>query len=172
MYTVRMKQEATSGFIGFSSPGDFLNSLIGTKTWFVNTCIAFMAGLTSFITDYIWDDPKAILTLWSLMIADWITGIAKGVVTKRFVSFKIWRMPLYFVATAYILHISWNMAKGNVVYTWLPGLVIGGFYSVYFVSLLENLGAIGLLPKPIVRLLKAKFGLKKLFDNDDKEETN
>jgi phage-related holin len=167
-----MEKEATSGFIGFSCPGDFLNSFIGFKTWMFNSCIAFSAALTSFVTSYIWDDPKAIFTLWSLMLTDWITGIAKAIVNKRFVSFKIWRMPLYFVATAYILHISWNMAKGNVVYTWLPGLVIGVFYSVYFVSLLENFGAIGMLPKPIVKLLKAKFGLRKLFDNDDKHESN
>jgi phage-related holin len=167
-----MKKEATSGFIGFASPGDFFDSLIGTKTWMLNASVAFVAGLTSFVTQYIWNDPAAVFTLWSLMGADWITGITKGIVTKRFVSFKIWRMPLYFVATAYILHISWNMAKGNIVYTWLPGLVIGGFYSVYFVSLLENLGAIGMLPKPLVRLLKSKFGLKKLFDKDEKDELN
>lgn len=172
MHTVKMKQEATSGFIGFSSPGDFVNSLIGTKSWFFNSCIAFSAALTSFVTNYIWDDPKAVFTLWSLMLTDWATGIAKGIVTKRFVSFKIWRMPLYFVATAYILHISWQMAKGNIVYTWLPGLVIGGFYSVYFVSLLENLGAIGLLPPSLVKALKSRFGLKKLFDNDEKNESN
>jgi len=167
-----MEKEATSGFIGFTSPGDFFDSLVGTKSWMINSLVAICAGLTSFITHYIWNDPAAVFTLWSLMLADWITGITKGIVTKRFVSFKIWRMPLYFVATAYILHISWNMAKGNIVYTWLPGLVIGGFYSVYFVSLLENLGAIGMLPKPLVRLLKSKFGLKKLFDKDEKDELN
>lgn len=165
-----MKEEATSGFIGFSSPGDFLDSLVGTKSWMINAFAAFIASMTSFITQYIWDDPKAVWTLWSLMFADWMTGIIKGVINKRFVSFKIWRMPLYFVATSYILHISWYMAKGNGVYTMLPGLVIGGFYSVYFISLLENLGEIGLLPKPIVALLKNKFGLKKLFDKEEKNK--
>lgn len=165
-----MKEQATTGFIGFTSPGDFLDSFIGTKTWMFNGSVAIVAGLTSFITQYIWDDPAAVYTLWSLMMADWVTGITKGIVTKRFVSFKIWRMPLYFVATAYILHISWRMAKGNIVYTWLPGLVIGGFYSVYFVSLLENLGAIGMLPKRLVKLLKSKFGLQKLFEKDEPKE--
>ncbi len=162
-----MKREATTGFIGFTSPGDFLDSLVGINSWVINSFVAIAASLTSFITSYIWDDPMAVWTLWSLMMADWITGIVKGVVNKRFVSFKIWRMPLYFVATSYILHISWYMAKGNIVYTLLPGLVIGGFYSVYFVSLVENLGAIGLLPKRVAALLKSKFGLKKLFDKED-----
>lgn len=167
-----MKKEATTGFIGFSSPGDFLDSLVGIKSWMLNACIAIGASMTSFITSYIWDDPKAVWTLWSLMVADWVTGIAKGVVTKKFVSFKIWRMPLYFVATSYILHISWYMAKGNIVYTMLPGLVIGGFYSVYFVSLIENLGALGLLPRSLATLFKNKFGLKKLFDKDKENEPN
>jgi phage-related holin len=167
-----MKSEATTGFIGFTSPLDFVNSLVGTKSWILNGVTACMAGVTSFITNYIWDDPKAIFTLWSLMFADWITGILKGIINKRFVSFKIWRMPLYFIATAYLLHISWYMAKGNILYTPLPGIVIGGFYSVYFISLLENLGDIKMLPKPLVRALKTRFGLKTLVDKENKNESN
>jgi hypothetical protein len=161
-----MKEEATSGFIGFSSPLDFFNSLVGTKSWLINGFTAFFAGVTSFITSYIWDDPTAVYTLWSLMLADWATGIIKACINKRFVSFKIWRMPLYFIATSYLLHISWYMAKGNGLFIFLPGLVIGGFYSVYFISLLENLGDINLLPKKLVRTLKSRFGLKKLIDKE------
>jgi phage-related holin len=165
-----MEKEASTGFIGFTSPLDFLYSFIGAKTWFINLTVGFCAALTTFISNYIWDDPAAVFTLWSLMIADWVTGIAKSVVNKRFVSFKIWRMPLYFVATSYLLHISWGMAKGNILFTLLPGLVIGGFYSVYFISLLENLGEIGVLPKGLVTALKSKFGLQKLINKDKNKE--
>jgi hypothetical protein len=164
-----MKEEATSGFIGFSSPLDFFYSLVGVKSWTINASAAFIAGLTSFITNYIWDDPTAVYTLWSLMFADWISGIAKGVINKRFVSFKIWRMPLYFVATSYILHISWYMAKSNGIYYYLPAVVMGGFYSVYFISLLENLGDINVLPKSLVRVLKSRFGFKKLIEKSENE---
>ena len=165
-----MKKEADTGFIGFSSPLDFIYSLAGIKTWAINASVAIAAALTSFVTNYIWDDPMAVFTLWSLMFTDWATGIIKAIVNKRFVSFKIWRMPLYFIATSYLLHISWGMAKGNILFTLLPGLIIGGFYSVYFISLLENLGEIGMLPKPLVRLLKAKFGLKKLIEKENGKE--
>jgi phage-related holin len=165
-----MQKEASTGFIGFTSPLDFLYSFIGAKTWFINLTVGFCAALTTFISNYIWNDPAAVFTLWSLMIADWVTGIAKSVVNKRFVSFKIWRMPLYFVATSYLLHISWGMAKGNILFTLLPGLVIGGFYSVYFISLLENLGEIGVLPKGLVIALKSKFGLQKLINKDKNKE--
>jgi len=167
-----MKEEAASGFIGFTSPLDFAYSLVGAKNWTINAFFAFTGGLTTFVTNYIWDDPIAVYTLWSLMFADWISGIAKGVINKRFVSFKIWRMPLYFVATSYILHISWYMAKSNGLYTYLPAIVICGFYSVYFVSLLENLGDIKLLPKSLVSLLKSRFGLKKLLDKETNDESN
>lgn len=165
-----MKKEADTGFIGFSNPLDFIYSLAGIKTWAINASVAIAASLTSFVTNYIWDDPMAVFTLWSLMFTDWATGIIKAIVNKRFVSFKIWRMPLYFIATSYLLHISWGMAKGNILFTLLPGLIIGGFYSVYFISLLENLGEIGMLPKPLVRLLKAKFGLKKLIEKENGKE--
>lgn len=165
-----MEKAASTGFIGFTSPLDFLYSLIGAKTWFINLTFALCISLTSFVSNYIWDDPKAVFTLWSLMIADWITGIIKSVINKRFVSFKIWRMPLYFIATSYLLHISWGMAKGNILFTLLPGLVIGGFYSVYFISLLENLGEIGVLPKGLVVVLKSKFGLQKLINKGKNKE--
>ena len=167
-----MKQEATTGFIGFSSPEDFLHSLVGAKSWFINAFAAIFAGTTSFITNYMWDDPTAVYTLWSLMFADWITGIVKGIINKRFVSFKIWRMPVYFIATSYLLHISWYMAKGNGIYVLLPGIVIGGFYSVYFISLLENLGDINMLPKSLVKALKSRFGLKRLLEKEEKNESN
>lgn len=165
-----MEKEASSGFIGFTSPLDFFYSLVGAKTWFINLTVGICGALTSFVSNYIWNDPAAVFTLWSLMLADWGTGIAKSIINKRFVSFKIWRMPLYFVTTSYILHISWGMAKGNMLFTILPGLVITGFYSVYFVSLLENLGEIGVLPKNLVIALKTKFGLQKLINKDKNKE--
>lgn len=159
-----MKEEAITGFLGFESLGDFASSLFGVKNWFINISIALVGGLATFILDYMWDSVEAVYTLWTLMCVDWVTGIAKGIFKKRLSSYKLWRMPLYFVATSFVLSISWWMAKGNILFIPLPGMVMGGFYAVYFVSMLENLGEIGLLPKPIVRVLSNKFGLKSLID--------
>jgi hypothetical protein len=47
---------------------------------------------------------------------------------------------------------------------------MAGFYSVYFISLLENLGEIGLLPKTLVKVLKEKFGLKVIVEKYFKKE--
>ncbi len=165
-----MKEEATTGFLGFENLADFAESLFGIKTWVINIFIGLVGGLASFVLDYMWDSVEAVYTLWILMCADWGTGIIKGMFRKRFSSYKLWRMPLYFAATSFVLSISWWMAKGNVLFTPLPGMVMGGFYAVYFVSLLENLGEIGLLPKPIVKVLSTQFGLKTLIDKYYKEK--
>ena len=162
--------QATTGFLGFSSPLDFMETLIGAKTWTTNAFVAFIGALTSFISGFVWDDPSAVYVLWTLMAADWATGIGKSIKLKKFSSYKLWRMPIYYVVTSFVLSISWWIAKSSVIFTPLPGLVMGGFYSVYFVSVLENLGELECLPKPIIQVLKSRFGLKKLFGKENKKE--
>lgn len=157
-------------FLGFYSLGDFANSLFRLSDWSLNAFAALIGILTTFITGFMWDSPSAVWTLWALMSADWATGIFKSWKNKSFVSYKLFRMPLYFVATSFILSISWWMAKGSIIFGLLPGLVMAGFYSVYFISLLENLGEIGLLPKTLVKVLKEKFGLKVIVDKYFKKE--
>lgn len=162
----------TKNFLGFYSISDFLNSLFRVYDWSTNSFIALIGALTTFITGYMWDTPEAVYTLWILMTADWITGIYKSAKKKEFVSYKLFRMPLYFVATSFVLAISWWIAKGSIVFSLLPGLVMAGFYSVYFISLLENLGEIGLLPKTLVSVLKKRFGLKVIVDKYFNKEEN
>lgn len=159
-------EDATSGFLGFVNVQDFFESFLGVKSWTVNAVVAAIGAVTSFIGGYMWNDPSAIWVLWILMGSDWLTGIAKSIVNKKFISYKLWRMPLYYIATSFVIAISWWISKSNIIFKPLPSIVICGFYSVYFISLLENLGEIGVLPKPIVALLKKKFGLKKLLDKD------
>lgn len=157
-------------FLGFYSLSDFANSLFRFSDWSLNAFAALIGVLTTFITGYMWDSPEAVWTLWTLMAADWITGIFKSCKNKSFISYKLFRMPLYFVATSFLLSISWWMAKGSLIFGLLPGLVMAGFYSVYFISLLENLGEIGLLPKTLIKVLKDKFGLKVIVDKYFKKE--
>ena len=164
---MRSFEEATTGFLGFAGVDDFFASLLGVKNWTINATVALLGAITTFITGYIFNDPTAIWTLWILMGADWATGIVKGAVNKRFVSYKLWRMPLYYVATSFVISISWWMSKSSAIFSILPSIVVTGFYSVYFVSMLENLGEIGLLPKTIVNLLKKRFGLKKLMEREE-----
>jgi phage-related holin len=170
-----MKEEGVTGFLGFESLEDFTSSLFGLKHWLTNVMVGLIGGMTSFIVDYMWDSPSAVYTLWVLMASDWTTGVLKGMVNKKLSSYKLFRMPLYYVATSFVISIAWWMAKNNILFTPLPGIVMAGFYSVYFVSLLENLGEIGVLPKAMVVMLKTRFGLKKVVDkyfeqNDDNQK--
>ena len=159
-------EDATTGFLGFENVNDFFSSLFGVKDWVVNTALAIIGTIASFVGNYMWDDPQAVYLLWALMATDWASGIIKSAVNKRFVSYKLWRMPLYYIATSLVLGLSWWMSKKYAVFYPLPAITMCGFYSVYFVSMLENLGEIGLLPRPIVILLKTRFGLKKLIDKN------
>ena len=65
-----MKQDAQTGFFGFESSKDFWESFLGLKHYIVNLLVAMIGGITSFITDYMWDDANAVWTLWILMGAD------------------------------------------------------------------------------------------------------
>jgi DNA polymerase-3 subunit gamma/tau len=58
-----MKEEATSGFIGFSSPLDFFHSLVGAKNWVFNGFTAFIAGLASHFRDLLVCKNPATLSL-------------------------------------------------------------------------------------------------------------
>jgi hypothetical protein len=106
------------------------------------------------------------------MGADWFTGIWKSMKNKEFVSYKVFRMPLYFIATSFALAISWWLSKSSVLFLPLPALIYGGFAAIYFVSMLENLGEIGLLPKTIVSILKKRFGFKAIIDRWDKDNAD
>lgn len=163
-----MKSE--TGFFGFDSMSDFVESFLGFKHWLGTGIISIATAIASFISNYMWDDPVSVYLLWILMSADWISGVAKSMKKKKFSSYRFWRMPLYFVATSFVVSLSWWIAKKQVVYVWLPGLTMSGFYGVYFFSLLENLGELGLLPKRIIKLLQNKIGLE-IF-NRDKNENN
>ena len=158
-----------NSFFGFSSINDFLTSLFGLKWFNLTMWPSFIFALGGIITGCIYESAETVYILWLLMLIDWITGIIKSIKTKSFVSYKLYRMPIYFVATTLVLSLSWWMSKQSILFTFLPGLVIGGFYSVFFISLLENLGDLEWLPKPIIGVLKNRFGLKSIVDKFDNQ---
>ena len=157
-----------SHFLGFTSLSDFITSQFGTTSGLIHTTTVTFAAITTFITGFVWEDPNVIYTLWILMVVDYASGITKAIVGKRFVSFRLWRMPIYFFVTTTILSLGFWMAKATVIFALLPSILIAGFMSIYFISILENLGELKLLPKPLIGLLKNKFGMQALIDHFDK----
>lgn len=159
-----MKKGEVNNFLGFTSVQDFTGSLFNPSDWVINGVFSGIAALITLISGYIYDSADAVYTLWALMAFDWLTGIARAIKLKELISFKLFRMPIYFIATSLILGLSWWMAKSSTLFLLLPGIVLGGFYSVYFISLLENLSDLQLLPKKLVYIIKRRFGLKYLSD--------
>ncbi len=153
-----------NNFFGFLSISDFLSSLFGLKWMSLTIWPSFIFAIGGIITGCIYENAQTVYILWLLMSVDWFTGIFKSIKRKSFVSYRLFRMPIYFLATTLVLSLSWWMSKQSVLFVFLPGLVIGGFYSTYFISLLENLGELEWLPKPIVKALKTRFGLKAIID--------
>ena len=157
-------------FFGFTSLNDFAISLFGLKTPLFNFIFGVLFVITSFISDWVYDEPSAIYTLWVLMFVDWATGIVKAFHSKTFTSSRLFRMPLYFVATTFLIAISWHIAKYQFLFQLIPSFILGGFYSVYLVSLIENLGELNLLPKRMVSALKSRFGFKRIIEKFDNQE--
>ena len=153
-----------STFFGFISLRDFVTSTLGLKYATIHAAVVtFFTVLTSFISLYIWDSPEAVYTLWALMGFDYFTGIVKAIVGGTFCSFKLWRMPIYLLVTTAMLSFAFWMAQASVTFILLPTIVMAGFMSVYAISMLENLGELGWLPKPMIKLLKNNFGLQALI---------
>jgi phage-related holin len=171
-YTGNGPSSNNKSFLGFESMSDFIGSLFRFKYWSLNSSIAFVGALTTFITGYMWDTASAVYTLWALMGADWLTGIFKSMKKGVFNSYRFWRMPIYFVATSFILSISWWISKSSTLFFFLPSIVMAGFYGVYLTSLLENCGELELLPKSLVRLLNSKFGLQALIKKITSDENS
>lgn len=169
---IKIKEDKMIGnnLFGFHSLKEFFVCLLGTKWSLFNSIPGFFLFLTTFITSYIYESSENVYVLLSLMACDWVTGILKSFKNKTFVSYKIYRIPIYLTSNGLILTLSWWMSKQTIIFSMLPSLIIWSFYSIYFVSILENLGELEWLPKPIIKVLKNKFGFKSLIDRFDKSE--
>jgi len=155
--------------LGFGSFSEFFQCLLGLKNIFINFLFAASATLTTFITDYIWDDAKAVYFLVFIIALDALTGIWKAVYYKTFRSAKLPR--IFVIATIYVLmlSISWNSANFSPLFVWLPGAVYGGLLGTQLVSIYENLSELGYLPKGLFYdiIERIKYKIKK--DNKNKD---
>lgn len=154
--------------LGFSSFSEFFQCLLGLKSIFINSLFALATTITSFITNYVWDDAKAVYFLVFIIALDASTGIWKAIHYKTFRSAKLPR--IFVIATIYVLmlSVSWNSAKFSPLFLWLPGAVYGGLLGTQLVSIYENLSELGYLPKGLFYdiIERIKFKIKK----DNKKE--
>ena len=70
--------------MGFDSFKDLMDSILGLKNPIINFFMAIIAGSSSFITSYIWDDASAVYFLLFLVGIDAFTGVWKAYKYKTF----------------------------------------------------------------------------------------
>ena len=161
---------ANSTFFGYTSVIDFCHSFFGYKSIKLNLFIASLAGFHSAITGYIYDDHLAIYTLCILYGFDFITGVGAAWYTHTISSAKLPRILFNIIMMTLLISMSWWIAKGNQLFIYLPGIIIGGAYSTLFISLLENLSKLEVLPKGLQKVIQKRFGLsaveRRLFDDE------
>lgn len=154
--------------LGFSSFSEFFQCLFGLKNIFVNFLFTLTTTTTSLITNYVWDDAKAVYFLVFVIALDAFTGVLKAIHYKTFSSARLPR--IFVIATIYVLmlSLSWNSANFSSLFIWLPGAVYGGLLGTQLVSIYENLSELGYLPKGLFYdiIERIKFKIKK----DNKKE--
>lgn len=166
---------------------DFMNFFEGAviinflKSSLVSMVLAGMAAITTFITNYVWDDAKAVWVLVSLMTGNWAMDMAISIHASYILSrdkeyiapkkraelkkrkFSVTRtfgIVFSLVIAFWLLGIAWGLSKANPVYYFMPGFVYGGFSGAYVVSVYKNLTYLGFFPKDVVRTLKEKLSNK------------
>lgn len=137
--------------IGFIDGNDFFSTLLGSASAKIVGIMATIGGIISACSGYVYSDKNAIYFLAVLLMLDALTGIANSFYHKTFASQRLPRVLGVAVSYFLLLSIATQAAKVNEALTFLPGSLYLGFVTVILVSLVENLGEMGLLPKSLVK---------------------
>lgn len=149
--------------LGYTNFKELMISAFGLNQPLPNIIGASIAGLSTFITHYIYNDARAIYTLIAIILLDAITGITRAVKQNKFSSARLPRILVIMILYTGLLAIGWNLSKVSVVYAWLPGVLYGGFVTTLIISIFENAHQIGLIPDNIYYYLKNKIALLQSF---------
>ncbi len=149
--------------LGFSNFKELMISAFGLNQPLPAIIGGTIAALSTFITNYIYDDARAIYTLIAIILLDAITGITRAVKQNKFSSSRLPRILVIMILYTGLMAIGWNLSKISVVYSWLPGILYGGFVSTLIISIFENAHQIGLIPDNIYYYFKNKIALMQSF---------
>lgn len=164
------KIKHNTALLGYDSISDFIQTNLGLSHLKLNCFASIIAILTTFITDYVYDDARAYYFLIFSLAVDFITGIWKSVKNKTFSSSRIPRMFVTILFYSLMLSLAWNSARSSELFIWLPSAIFAGFLSTTLVSIFENIYAIGFLPKSIYDILKQRLRIQKYFQKDVDEK--
>ncbi len=156
-----MKNNVT--IFGYESLSDFINTNLGIDTFKYNALIAILVGLSSFVTNYVYNDYRAVYFMLFALLMDGATDVWLSLKNKKFSSARLPRVLITMVFYCLLLCLSWNAAKFNIVFTFLPGLIWGGLMTTILVSVFENVYYLGYLPESIFNILKQRLRLNKIL---------
>ena len=156
-------QKENDLMLGYANFHDLISSIFGLKLAAINFIAAMIAMFTTFITNYVWDDARAIYILLVLILVDALTGISKAIKAKTFSSAKLPRILVIMVAYTTLLGVTWNVSKVSPFYAFLPAVLYGGFVSTLIVSIFENLHQLKWIPDNIYNLVMTKLELLQQF---------
>lgn len=148
---------------GFLSFDDLLKSAFGTEHLQTNLIMAFIGGISTFITSYIYDDAQAIYVLMGLIAFDSLTGVLKALKFNRFSSAKLPRILIIMVIYTSMMSLGWNLAKVNDFYSWIPGTLYFGFVTTLGISIIENLHELGVISDNVYFYIKRKISILQDF---------
>ncbi len=149
--------------LGYMNFEDLASSLFGLKASVVTVIGAFFATITTVITEYVWDDARAIYVLFAFIIFDAISGILRSVRDGTFTLSRLPRIVVIFVLYTGMLAVSWNLAQVSPVYFWVPSVLYGGFIVTLAISVFENVYVLGYIPEYMYKTIMEKVGLVQSF---------
>jgi hypothetical protein len=135
---------------GFGSFHDFGSTIIGSKYLEFVLLSATLGGVTSFIENFVYPNSRAVYTLIGLILMDAFTGIYRAVKEKTFSSERLPRILLVLLSYLGLLSLSFNLAKDQTSFSWVPQFLLFGLSTTLFISIIENLSALNLIPKNLV----------------------
>jgi phage-related holin len=159
--TNKQTRAVTPALVGFDSVKDFAETAFSPASGKFLFMVSMLGGLSSFITNYIYNDAQAVYLLFALIGLDALTGIVNALKKNTFSSKRLPRILGVTISYTLILGLSWNLSKYNAALDFLPGMIYFGFSSVLFVSIIENLNELGLIPKALAEKILEKIKGKK-----------
>jgi len=151
--------ETSRGYFGFKSFSDFCHTIINGDFAVVKWTLAFIAGAGGFITEYIYDDERAVWTLIALFGVDLVTGVWKAIKSNTFSSFKLGRFVPAFTFSFLFLALTWNVSRSSIYFLPLPGILYAIMAGQLIASIFENATEIGLIPPGFIGQMKQHFSI-------------
>ncbi len=149
--------------LGYENSKELLNSAFGLKQIPINLIGVLITTISTFITNYVWDDARAVYTLIGIILIDAITGISRAIKSHTFSSAKLPRILVIIIVYTGMLSIGWNLSKVSQFYSWIPAVLYGGFVMTLLVSIFENMHELKLIPDNLYFYIKNKIELLQSF---------